>query len=608
MFVSLNDRRVVALLVALLGLLLMAAQCGMSVGSPPSITSFGASPSRVASGETVTFSWSVSDPDGDVLSCILDADGDGTSEYAIEDCGATTMQSHVYAASGSYAPILSVSDGRGEDVQASASVAVDEPNAPPVLSGIDDQRTTSGDAIDIPFSISDEDPSSVTVIGVSGDPTLVADAAIEVLASGADRTLRITPAPFGTGDVTITLTALDEGGLEDTQAFALEVAEPFEAPPAKLTASDAGDGDRFGSSVAIDGDYAIIGAQFDDLTGTDEGSAYAFKRSGDSWVEIDKLTASDAADDDRFGGSVAIDGDFAIIGAERDDLTGSNEGSAYAFQRSGDTWIEVDKLTASDAADDDRFGSSVAIDGDFAIIGAPFHDLTGTSEGSAYAFKRSGDSWVEIDKLTASDAADGDIFGWPVAIDGDYAIIGALRDDLTGTEEGSAYAFKRNGDTWVEIDKLTASDAADGDFFGWSVAIDGDYAIIGALQDDLTGTEEGSAYAFKRSGDSWVEIDKLTASDAADDDLFGQSVAIDGNHAIIGALRDDLTGADEGSAYAFKRSGDTWVEVDKLTATDAADGDRFGFSVAIDGDYAIIGALRDDLTGANEGSAYVFLK
>ncbi|MDZ7800034.1 MAG: FG-GAP repeat protein [Trueperaceae bacterium] len=546
----------------------------------------------------------MSDPDGDVLSCTLDTDGDGTSEYTIEDCGATTLQTHAYAATGSYAPILSVSDGRSENVQANASVTVDEPNAPPVLSGIDDQRTIRGNAIEIPFSVSDENPSGVTVTGVSDDPTLVADADIEILASGADRTLRITPAPFGTGGVTITLTALDEGGLEDTQAFMLEVAEPFQTTPAKLTASDGADNDRFGSSVAIDGDYAIIGAEKDDLTGLNEGSAYAFKRSGDSWVEIDKLTASDAATGDRFGHSVAVDGDYAIIGASSDDLTGEDEGSAYAFKRNGDTWVEIDKLTASDAAYRDAFGWSVAIDGEYAIIGASKDDLTGNNEGSAYAFTRNGDSWAEVDKLTASDAADDDLFGNSVAIDGDYAIIGALRDDLTGAEEGSAYAFTRNGDSWAEVDKLTASDAADNDFFGNSVAIEGDYAIIGASSDDLTGNNEGSAYAFKRNGDSWAEVDKLTASDAADYDLFGNSVAIDGNYAIIGARRDDLTGADEGSAYAFTRSGDSWAEVDKLTASDAADGDRFGWSVAIEGDYAIIGAYIDDLLNTNEGSAY----
>ena len=608
MFVSLNDRRVVALLVALLGLLLMAAQCGMSVGSPPSITSFGASPSRVASGETVTFSWSVSDPDGDVLSCTLDTDGDGTSEYAIEDCGATTMQSHVYAASGSYAPILSVSDGRGEDVQASASVAVDEPNAPPVLSGIDDQRTTSGDAIDIPFSISDENPSAVTVSGVSGDPTLVADAAIEVLASGADRTLRITPAPFGTGSVTITLTALDEGGLEDTQAFALEVAEPFQTTPAKLTASDAENAYRFGQAVAIDGAYAIVGAYRNVPRGPSKGSAYVFEPSGDSWVETAKLTASDGEDGDGFGQAVAIDGAYAVIGADTDDLTGTREGSAYAFKRSGDTWVEVGKLTASDGEDGDLFGGSVAIDGAYAVIGADLDDLTGTREGSAYVFQRSGDSWVEVDKLTASDAADDDNFGWSVAIDGDFAVIGARFDDLAGMGEGSAYVFQRSGDSWVEVDKLTASDGEDEDGFGGSVAIDGDYAIIGANRGDLTGFDEGSAYAFKRSGDSWVEVDKLTASDAADGDFFGSSVAIDGDYAIIGADLDDLAGMRAGSAYVFQRSGDSWVETDKLTASDAADGDRFGFSVAIDGAYAIIGADRDDLTGFSEGSAYVFMK
>lgn len=482
-------------------------------------------------------------------------------------------------------------------------------DSPPVLSSIADQRTPTGDPVDIPFSVSDENPSSVTVDGASDDSSLVAAAGIEVLGSGADRTLRITPAPSETGRVIITLRARDDGGQVGTQTFGLDVTEPFQTVAEKLTASEGADDDFFGRSVAIDGDNAIVGAFETDLAGANEGSAHVYRREGDTWVEIAALTADDAADDDNFGWSVAIDGDFAIVGAYADDLNGSDEGSAYVFQRSGDSWTQVDKLTANDAADDDLFGWSVAIDGDHAIIGARRDDLNGTDEGSAYVFQRSGGAWVQTDKLTAGDAADNDQFGFSVAIDGEYAIIAAFEDDLSGTDEGSAYLYRRSGDVWVQSDKVTAGDAADFDNFGSSVAIDGEYAIVGAPRDDLGTTDEGSAYVFRRIGDEWVQIDKLAAGDAAEGDRFGFSVATDGTYAIVGARFDDLIGTNEGSAYVFRRSVDVWLQIDKLTAGAADPGaDNFGVSVATDGVHAIVGAFLDDLTGTNEGSAYVFRK
>jgi hypothetical protein len=248
-----------------------------------------------------------------------------------------------------------------------------------------------------------------------------------------------------------------------------------------------------------------------------------------------------------------------IVGAHGDDGNGNASGAAYVFERCVSTfvacsqaWFDRGKLIASDAAEGDFFGFSVAIDGDYAIIGAYLKGIASdTSEGAAYVFERSGDTWTETDKLTTGDAADGDHFGFSVSIGGNYAIISAFSDDLAGKSKGSAYAFKSNGDAWTEVGKLTASDAADFDFFGKSVAISGDYAIIGAADSDLTGTSEGSAYVFRRSGDTWVEIAKLTANDAAELDFFGESVAISGDYAIIGAFWDDLTGTDEGSAYIF---------------------------------------------------------
>jgi hypothetical protein len=282
----------------------------------------------------------------------------------------------------------------------------------------------------------------------------------------------------------------------------------------------------------------------------------------------------------------------------------------------------VDKLTASDALGGANFGRSVAIDGDYLIVGAYLDDAPGsddvgstnTDEGSAYVFHRNGESWLQVDKLTASDAARNDEFGRSVAISGDYAVVGAFGADLTGSNEGSAYVFKRNGDDWTEIDKLVAGDAADGDHFGISVGLSGDVAIVGAHLDDHTGFDQGSAYMFQRFAEDWVEMDKLTASVQQQDVLFGASVAIDGSVAIVGAFLEDLSGdffkKDEGAAYLFERSGDEWIEVERLTTRFPEGSDRFGSSVAMTGEHVLIGAPGVDVSfgvdNPEEGAAFVF--
>ncbi|MBK8430868.1 MAG: hypothetical protein IPL28_06050 [Chloroflexi bacterium] len=238
-------------------------------------------------------------------------------------------------------------------------------------------------------------------------------------------------------------------------------------------------------------------------------------------TEQAKLTASDAAANDNFGVSVAVSGDTAVIGAYQDDDGGSNSGSAYVFTRSGEVWSEQAKLTASDAAANDFFGISVAVSGDTAVIGAYQDDNVGSNSGSAYVFTRSGEVWSEQAKLTASDPAMNDWFGYSVAISGDTAIIGAYLDDDGGSNSGSAYVFTRTAGVWSQQAKLTASDPAMDDWFGYSVAISGDTAVIGAYQDDDGGSDSGSAYAFTRMGVVWSQQAKLTASDPAANDWFG---------------------------------------------------------------------------------------
>jgi hypothetical protein len=277
------------------------------------------------------------------------------------------------------------------------------------------------------------------------------------------------------------------------------------------------------------------------------------------------------------------------------------------FDGSSGTWTQAAKLTASDGATFDRFGFSVAVSGDVVLIGAPVDDDQGSNSGSAYVFDGSSGTWTQAAKLTASDGASGDRFGTSVATDGDVAVIGAFSDDDNGSLSGSAYVFDGSGGTWTEAAKLTASDGTAFDFFGRSVAVSGGVAVVGAEGDDDQGLNSGSAYVFDGSGGSWTQAAKLTASDGASGDQFGSSVATYGDVAVIGAPEDSNdNGSASGAAYVFDGAGGTWTQAAKLTASDGAPDDWFGTSVATYGDVAVVGAYQDDDNGRSSGSAFLF--
>ncbi|KAA3604311.1 MAG: T9SS C-terminal target domain-containing protein [Calditrichaeota bacterium] len=370
----------------------------------------------------------------------------------------------------------------------------------------------------------------------------------------------------------------------------------------KITPNDIAAGHRYGFGIDIDGDYAISGAYEDG-----NGSAYIFKRSGTTWTQEAKIVASDGSSGDEFGRSVSIDGDFAIVGSRYDDDGGSDSGSAYIFKRSGTSWTEETKLTANDPDAGDRFGQVVAIEGNYAIISSHLDDDGGSSSGSAYIFFNNGTTWTQQAKLTASDANSNDYFGTYVSISGDYVLIGANGDDDGGGLSGSAYIFKRDGISWSEQAKLTANDAASGDSFGESVAISGEYSVIGAPVDDDSFSNSGSVYVFKRTGTSWSQQSKLNASDPAENDQFGKSVSIDGLNIVIGSSFDDDNAlGSSGSAYIFSGDGSTWTQGAKITANDATVNARFGRSTAINGNYIVVGAYNSNVDGSSSGSAYIY--
>jgi hypothetical protein len=383
----------------------------------------------------------------------------------------------------------------------------------------------------------------------------------------------------------------------------------------KLLASDGAVVDRFGSSVAISGETVVVGAALDTgAAGFGQGSAYVFVRNGGGWNQQQKLEASDAESNDQFGFSVAISGETVVVGAPFDaGAAGDRQGSAYVFVRSGGVWSQQQKLEASDAGAVDVFGWSVAISGETIVVGAPSRDdAAGLDQGAAYVFVRSGGVWRQQQKLEASDAATGAFFGFPVAISGETVVVGApFHDDAAGADQGAAYVFVRSGGVWSQQQKLLASDAGAVDVFGASVAISGETIVVSApVNDDGAIIFQGAAYVFVRSGGIWSQQQKLLASDAGSNDQFGFWVAISGETVVVGApFRDDAAGADQGAAYIFVRSGAVWSQRQKLEASDAAAVDLFGSSVAISGETVVVGApLHGDGVSLafQQGSAYVF--
>lgn len=385
----------------------------------------------------------------------------------------------------------------------------------------------------------------------------------------------------------------------------------------KLTASDPAVSDWFGASVALSGDgtTALIGAYNKNSA---KGAAYVFAKSGGTWSQLQKLTASDAAASDQFGWSVSLssDGTTALIGAVGKNST---KGVAYVFAKSGGTWGQQQILTASDALGNDRFGISVALSGDgiTALIGACASRANSSSTsayGAAYVFTRSGTTWSQQQKLTASDPATGDYFGWSVSMNnaGTTALIGA---NLKNSSMGAAYVFTKGETMWSQQQKLTASDAATSDQFGISVSLggDGNTALVGAR---YKSSSSGAAYVFTKSETVWSQQQKLAASDSMAADQFGFSVSLssDSSTILIGAYnKSSAAGASyAGSAYVFTKSGTAWSQQQKLAATDAAAYDDFGWSTALSGDGtgALVGARgkNSSATGTPSaaGAAYTY--
>jgi MYXO-CTERM domain-containing protein len=409
-----------------------------------------------------------------------------------------------------------------------------------------------------------------------------------------DATSAVVPAHMAAEGTSITIVVDDAGAQYPLTIDPLLVA----TQEAELTASDAANGDWFGISVAMDssGTRALVGAP---LHSSSAGTAYVLLRTGTSWTQEAELRASDGAANDWFGYSLALDstGTRALIGAYQH---ASQTGAAYVFLRTGTSWTQEAELTASDAAVNNSFGRAVALDsmGLSALVGAPNR---ASNTGAVYAFARTGTSWTQQAELTASDATTANLFGAAVALDssGARALIGAW---LRAAGTGAAYVFTSTGTSWAQEAELSASDGAINDHFGVAVALDATAAraLVGASGRT---SAAGAAYTFVRTGTSWTQEAELAASDGTPNGSFGSSVALDptATRALIGA---NGTAMGTGSAYVFVRVAATWTQGVEVTASDGMSVDFFGESVALasGGALALIGARGHASTGA----AYAF--
>ena len=362
-----------------------------------------------------------------------------------------------------------------------------------------------------------------------------------------------------------------------------------------VSASDGGGFQNFGRAVAVSGDTSLMGAKTDNDNGLESGSAYVFRVDGTGWGETQKLLASDGVSGDSFGRTVAVDGSTLMVGAPGHNH-GPGFGSVYVFVHDGSQWVETQELAVLVG---DLGGVVVSLDGDVAVVGNWADNDNGSSSGAAHTFRFDPESalWLQEQKLLASDGAAGDQFGISVDVSGDVALIGALNVDFG---IGSAYVFRFDGASWVQEQKLTASDGTIVDHFGSAVSLSGEAALIGASNDI-----PGSAYVFELDPKTsrWVELQKLVASDGAIGNEFGDSVALQGSTALIGAWASDAAGLNEGAAYVFRLLDGTWLEQQRLLPAPGPWTTFFGRSVALSGDVALIGANGED---AQAGGAYMY--
>jgi len=370
-------------------------------------------------------------------------------------------------------------------------------------------------------------------------------------------------------------------------------------------------GDGFGSALSIDGNLVVVGAPQDDDMGADSGAAFVFTRTGSLWSESKVLPTNGAAGD-RFGTSVCISGNVLAVGAPGKDFSTLSQdiGNAYVFTGDATIWTQQQILTAGSHADANAlFGRNVFLDGDTLAVGSEL-DATSPGSGTVQVFARAGGAWTLQQRLVPEDGAGGPGYGQTIAVEGDTMAVGAWTDATQGTNAGSVYGYRRSGNVWSPLPKLLPAAGGGATQFGEQVALSGGVLVTGSSRDDMISEFGGSASVIDTSAATWTVEQKIFAGDGAINDHFALHLEIDLDAAVVGALDDDTpAGTAVGGAYIFRRRDGFWEREAKIIDSQGAANDRFGVSVGISGDTIIVGADFDDEDGINDrGSALVFVR
>ena len=384
-----------------------------------------------------------------------------------------------------------------------------------------------------------------------------------------------------------------------------------------------GHGDTVGFAASVNGDYAIVGAPFaktyDKANGASKGYVFFYKKNPltGEWMETQKTNPFDGESSDYFGGSVALYEDVAIVGAVYNNSNGINAGAAYIYKRiessSGNiNWSLVKKLVGNDTEADDLFGYSVDINNEYAVVGS-LNNSNSDNDGAVYVFKRNenfSDNWDQIAKITNGSSFGPYNFGRSVSIYNNLILIGA--EDFDSGGDGAAFIYEKenNNDIWNEVKRIVPSDSLQATDFSISLDLDGDNAIIGAIDAD---NEKGAAYIFNRNyggENNWGEIAKLTPSNSNQVKFFGWSVSLNDNTAIVGAPFIDgefiYSSSSPGAAYVFQSDNNSWIETKILTPPISNSSDFFGFAVSNDADDILLTAPLADSLRSDAGAIYFY--
>lgn len=366
--------------------------------------------------------------------------------------------------------------------------------------------------------------------------------------------------------------------------------------------------DVFGTAIDISGDFIAVGAPLkNNGNQSNTGEVYIYQKNGTDWNLMTSVTASDREADDRFGSSVSIDGNNLVVSAPFDDDIANSSGAIYIFNYDGTNWNEVVKITDPALQANDEFGHDVSIKGDWIAVGVPKDDDLNPNSGAVWLYEFDGTNWGYHSTLTSTFTEFGEeLFGYSVSLSGTRIAIGSPLDDDAATDAGNAFIYDYDGTNWNFTEKITPSDGGNSFSYGFDLELDTDQLIVGAYGGNPALLSAGGAYIYQFDGTNWNEQQIIFPSDATQDDWFGYKVGIDGQTAIMSAINDDDNGTSSGSVYIFRYDQTEWIREFKVTNNDGNNGDEYGNAIAIDGLDFTVGAYKRDISGSNSGKAYAY--